>query len=173
MTKTKKIILIVIVSIAIVVAGIYLYNKKMHKDNNTPTNGTTTSDGINYAPPTKQEFDESQNRKKQAIDQVQNNSSNTAQNIVVSLSAANQDVPGGPLVIRSIVSGVESGKCTVTLGNSSKTYASDIINLGNYYGCAGVDIPASELSQGKTTLTLSVVSGAKTGKISQEVEIKK
>jgi hypothetical protein len=127
---------------------------------------------VQYTPATSTEQDEGQQIKQNLIDQANNPQKPTAK-IGISLSAANQDIPGGPLIIRSLVN-AKSGTCklTVASGSTVKTYSSEVVSLGTYYSCQGFDIPISDISDGKWQIKLYVSNTSASGEVTQEVEIK-
>lgn len=128
---------------------------------------------VNYSPATTTEQDEANKLKQDLIDKSNKPQTGTTK-IDVSLSAATQDVAGGPLVVRSMVS-TNSGTCILSLvkENVNKSYSAEIVNSGTYYSCKGFDIPVADLSSGKWQLKLSVTNGQAYGEVSQEVDIAK
>lgn len=144
---------------------INLYNKPVKvADSVKPINT------VNYSPPTPQEIEEGNQIKQNLIDSANSNSS--TKDVTVNLSAYSQDNKGGPLIIRTITS-AKNGTCTLVLSKSetTKSYSSQVINMGRYFGCDGFDIPASDLSNGKWQINLTVDSGDGKGSTRQEVEI--
>jgi len=128
---------------------------------------------INYEPVTNDEQNEGDNIKQQLIDQS-NKPQTQPSKIDISLSAASQDISGGPLIVRSLVN-VTTGNCKLVLTKDStkKEYSANIENTGTYNSCKGFDVPVSDLSSGKWQLKLTASSGQAYGEVSQEVEITK
>ena len=92
--------------------------------------------------------------------------------ITVTVSNASQDSSGGSLVVRTIVSSLETGTCKFELVGSSvnKSYVSKIEYMGTYFGC-NIDIPASDLSNGSYTLNIGVESGTHHGLSSVKLNV--
>ncbi len=128
---------------------------------------------VSYTPATTSEQDEA-NKLKQDLIEQSNKQQATTTKIDVSLSAANQDVAGGPLVVRSMVSAT-SGTCKLSLTKDgiNKEYSAEVVNTGTYYSCKGFDVPFADLSTGKWQLKLSATNGQANGETTQEVEITK
>lgn len=147
-----------------------LYSKPKLAISDTATKPVNT---VSYTPATTAEQDEASKTKQDLIDQSNKPQTSTTK-IDVSLSAANQDVAGGPLIIRSMLN-TTGGTCKITLTKDgiSKDYSAEIVNTGTYYGCKGFDIPVADLSSGKWQLKLSATNGQAYGEITQEVEITK
>ena len=128
---------------------------------------------VSYNPPTAQEEQQAQETKKQLLEQNQNVQPIPAGTINVSLSAATQDVPSGPLEVRAIIDGATTGTCTLSLSQNSnvKTFTANVIDLGTYFSCEGFSIPVSSLSAGKWNLALEVYNETAKGVANQEVSI--
>ena len=144
-----------------------------NSDTSQVTAGARPINDVSYTPATTTEQEEG-DRIKQNLIEESNKVPQTTSKINVSLSAATQDVAGGPLVVRSIVN-ASSGSCKLTLtqGSTKKELTSEVTNLGTYFSCGGFDIPTTELSNGKWQLNLSVTSPNAFGEVSQEVTITK
>lgn len=128
---------------------------------------------IAYSPATSVETEEGNQIKQALIDQANNPPAPTSK-VNVSLSAATQDVKGGPVIVRAIV-GTNSGTCSLILsqGSANRIYSSEVVNLGTYYGCKGFDIPVSDLESGQWQLSLKVTNGQSIGEANQIIEVKK
>lgn len=137
------------------------------------TTETRPVNDVRYTPATSAEQKEGDQIKQNLINES-NNPPAQATKITISLSAATQDIVGGPLVVRSIVSAT-SGTCKLTLsqGTIKKEYTNQVTNLGTYNSCNGFDIPATDLNPGKWKLNLSINNGQEYGEISQDVNITK
>jgi hypothetical protein len=128
---------------------------------------------IDYNPTSPADQDEANILKEDLL--ARSNSPKTAPTkINISLSAASQDVAGGPLIIRAILN-VTSGECKLVLNKNStiKEYSASIENNGTYNSCKGFDIPVKELDNGKWQIKLTATSGQAYGEVSTEVDIKK
>ena len=147
---------------------INLYQKSI----NAQTQPRPVND-ISYDPPTEQEQQQAQDTKKQLLEQNQNVQPIPAGTINVSLSAATQDVPGGPLEVRAIIDGATTGTCTLSLGQNGnvKTFTANVVNLGTYYSCEGFSVPVASLGAGNWQLELLVANQSAKGFITQEVTI--
>jgi hypothetical protein len=150
---------------------INLYNKPVTVTADSAPKPVNT---VDYSPATTTDQDEANNKLKQDLIDKSNKPQTSTTKIDVSLSAATQDVAGGPLVVRSMVS-TSSGTCnlTLTMGTVNKSYSAEIINSGTYYSCKGFDIPVADLSTGKWQLKLGATNGQAYGEVSQEVDITK
>lgn len=98
----------------------------------------------------------------------------TSKSIAITLAAAGQDYPGGPLVVSAIVNGTREGECMLTLSNESKNISkkASIISLGTYYACEEFSVDPSELEVGgRWSIKLDVTSGNNSGTVSQETEV--
>lgn len=147
---------------------INLYSKPIKDITNEPVRPVNS---VSYSTATNTETEEGNQIKQSLIDQA-NNPPKQMSSIDISLSAAIQDIKGGPLIVRAIVKS-SSGTCTLLLsqGTINKEYSAEIINLGTYYGCNGFDIPASDLGNGQWQLKLKVSNGQATGEAAQKVEV--
>jgi hypothetical protein len=126
---------------------------------------------VKYEPATTTEQEEGQRRKQELINQYNNPEKQDSINIT--LSAATQDEPGGPIIVRALVDGTTSGTCTLTLTSGAKTITkTDVIsNAGTYYTCKGFSVAKSEVSNGNWNLKLVVENETKTGEASQKIEV--
>jgi len=149
---------------------INLYNKPfVTTADSTPKPVNTVS----YTPATSSDQDEASKLKEDLMERS-NNPQASPTKIDISLSAANQDVSGGPLIVRSLVN-VPTGECKLVLTKDGvkKEYSATIENTGTYNRCKGFDVPVSDLSTGKWQLKLTASSGQAYGEVSQEVEVLK
>ena len=149
---------------------INLYNKPVTATANSAPKPVNT---VDYSPATTTDQDEASRLKQDLIDKS-NKPQTTTTKIEVSLSAATQDVAGGPLVVRSLLN-TTGGTCKLTLTKEgiNKEYSAEIVNTGTYYGCKGFDVPVTDLSTGKWQLKLSANNGQAYGEVSQEADITK
>lgn len=176
--KLPKIILVSVSAILLICLLLFILEKtKVINLYTKPVSPTATNtprpvNDVAYTPATTPEQDEGNQIKQNIIDESNKKPTNPS-TISVTLSAANQDNPGGPLIVRAMISGATSGTCNLTLTQSStiKKYSAKVVNLGTYYGCEGFSVPFSEISVGKWQLNLSVDNGTINGNTSQEVQI--
>ena len=107
---------------------------------------------------------------------TQDNGASTAtqaSSIGIVFSVANQDFNGGPVNIKTILSGVDGGTCTVTLTKEAITITkfANIILKSTFYGCDGFTIPYTELSPGSWNLNLMVSQNDKSNSFSKTVNV--
>ncbi len=175
-TKFGKIIYFSAIGLLFVGFAVLLLEKSQITDlYSKPVQVTATERPVNdidYSPPTKEQQQEADQTKQQLIEQS-NSTSPLPETISITLSAAGQDVNGGPLIVRSLVMGTTTGSCTLTLTKEgvTKEYSNQVTNLGTYYGCEGFNIPVSDLAAGTWQLTLKANNGNLNGSTSQEVVI--
>lgn len=177
--KLARITLVLSATLLIVFFGLVLLEKNnviklfTNNDSASPTQEIKPVNNVSYEPATTTEQEEGDRIKQNLIDES-NKPPEQNTKINISLSAATQDVAGGPLIVRSIVN-ANAGTCKLTLtqGSTKKEYTNEVTNLGTYYSCDGFDIPASDLSAGQWKLNLSVTNGQAYGEVSQEVNITK
>lgn len=178
-SKLAKISLILSATVLVAFFGLVLLEKNnvtkffTNSDTSQGTAGARPINDVAYTPATTTEQTEGDRIKQNLIDESNKPPQQTTK-ITISLSAATQDVTGGPLIVRSIV-GTTSGTCKLMLtqGSTRKEYTNEVTNLGTYNSCNGFDIPATDLSAGKWKLSLSVTNGQVYGEVSQEVNISK
>lgn len=164
------------------VAGVASWYYLAHRHHNaattttSSTSATTTSqsqpqatNSVNYNPPTPSEQQQQQDTKSQILqqDQTRNNPPSNAE-ITVTLSRANQGGTGLPLNIRTIISGTNTGTCTVTLtkdGQPTVTKTFPITFQATYATCQQSDIAASTFStNGDWALSITASNGTTTSK---------
>jgi hypothetical protein len=175
---TKKIVSISLIIVLVALFAI-LFVEKIGVTNfyTKPSSNTPVVRPVNdvkYVPATSTEQEEGEKIKEEAKNQINQPASN-ASSISVSLTAANQDVTGGPLIVQAIISGATNGTCKLTTAqnNSNKTYTANVVNLGTYYGCDGFSVPFSDLNPGSVTTLLEVTnSQGGYGKAQQQAEVK-
>ena len=141
--------------------------KKPVPDEVRPTND------VDYSP-AKPEDNTQINKSKESEKSVSNNEVNLSEPISITLSAARQDSPGGPLVVLVLVHNSVSGECITTVSNSiiEKVYRKNIESAGNYFNCQPLSIPMSELSAGTWQVNVVVTEGDRKGEAEQSVEVK-
>jgi hypothetical protein len=173
--KLNKILpIIVIVIFGTLFIGVVLEKTGVTDFYSKPKVETVTPRPVNdvkYEPATTTEQEEGQRRKQELIDKY--NEPEKQDSISVTLSAAGQDEPGGPVIVRALIDGTTSGTCTLTLTSSTNTVTktATVSNAGTYYMCKGFSVPKSEVSNGSWDLKLVVETGTKTGEASQTIEV--
>jgi hypothetical protein len=126
---------------------------------------------VSYSPASTNEQQEGDALKQELINSS-NKSANTG-NIIVNFSAATQDTPGGPVIVKALINGTAAGSCKLVMSKDGieKTYNASVTNLGTYYGCDGFSVPVSDLSIGSWKATLIVTNGSSSGSAEQQVEV--
>ncbi|HRF28121.1 MAG TPA: hypothetical protein PL051_00560 [Candidatus Saccharibacteria bacterium] len=153
-TSKRNIILIVLGAVLLIALGIaaYLYF--------TPKTATTEPDTTNYAPPTSEETKQGQDIKKQIVEEdLSKNEQADTPKKTFSQQITTAEKTDGTLYVRNEIAGVyQSGTCTLTLVNGSKTVkkTAGVQALAKTSTCKGFNIPVSELSSGTWDLILSV-----------------
>ena len=123
-----------------------------------------TTNGINYAPPTEQEVDTSQDAKRNAP-----NDSKAATNVSVGISYAGKSQDGASIEINAYTTSVieGTGTCTATLTKGPDTFTAStkaFIDASSTI-CEPVIIPLSQFgSEGVWKLLVTYESGDHTGK---------
>ena len=126
---------------------------------------------VSYTPASSTEQQEGDALKQQLINE--SNKPANSQSISVNFSAANQDVAGGPVIIKALINGTTTGTCKLIMAKdgTEKTYTALVTNLGTYYGCDGFSVPVSDLSAGSWRVLLTVTSGSSGGSAEQQIEV--
>ena len=126
---------------------------------------------VSYTPASSTEQQEGEALKQQLINE--SNKPANSQSISVNFSAANQDVAGGPVIIKALINGTATGTCKLIMAKdgTEKTYTALVTNLGTYYGCDGFSVPVSDLSAGSWKALLTVISGSSSGSAEQQIEV--
>jgi hypothetical protein len=168
MTKNRKLAQILLVTASIILIGVFavvvLEKNNVTKlfTNQEPAQQATEPRPVNsvsYSPTSTTEQQEGDALKQELI----NNSNKPAKpgNITISFSAATQDTPGGPVIVKALINGATTGSCKLVMSKNGieKTYNASVTNLGTYYGCDGFSVPVSDLSNGNWKATLTVTNG--------------
>ncbi len=130
-------------------------------------------DGVNYGPPTDEEVENSQDAKKDIIDEEDTENEQTGDLKQVNIGVSHSDVIDDNLEVRAFVSGVVegTGTCTATL---SKTGSQTVSKSGSAFvnastsQCRPILIPLSEFDQtGDWILVVSYKSSTSTGESEQ------
>jgi hypothetical protein len=153
-------------------AGAWYWSAKQEK-----TLGPDQLPGVNYDPATEQDNKDIEERKnaddpKDTSDSV----SPTAPDdptIGITLAAAGQDYPRGPVIARTVLSNATKGTCKLTLAKDAVKIerSAQIILQGNYYTCEGFDVAYGDVSPGSWKLTLAVTTDKGTNKVERDVEV--
>ena len=126
---------------------------------------------VSYTPASSTEQQEGDALKQELIND--SNKPVNSQGLSVNLSAANQDVAGGPVIVKALINGANNGTCKLIMvkDGTEKTYTALVTNLGTYYGCDGFSVPVSDLSAGSWKALLTVISDSSSGSAEQQIEV--
>jgi hypothetical protein len=129
----------------------------------------TKVNSVDFSPATEAEKPTNDQKKQ---DTTGSTTQNPAQAISITLSAAAQDVTGGPVIIRTILENTTAGNCVITLSKDAnvKTYNSKITWQGNYYSC-NYDVPYADLTNGNWQLKIIATQDTKQGTASAVVKV--
>ncbi len=184
--KNKKLFIISVAAASLLLAGGVGYTL-MHKtpgnENTRPGSGQANSprpvNSVDYSAPSDSDKKAQDAQKDQIIKQQgQNSGTPTNSNLSVSISRASQAGAGQALNIRTIITGLTSGICQVTLTQPGQTTISKSYNISyqaTYAACQEADIPASDFPVG-SDWTLQIVAkndSSQSPPASQTVSIKK
>jgi len=169
----KKIILLVVGLLIVGGAGAFgLYQSQ--KANKTAASADTAAKPINtvdYNPPTADEQKQQEDTKTDVIkknDDTTNPTPPTDSSISLTISRVNQGGKGLPVNVRTIITGTNSGTCTVTLTRSGQTTITKtfpIIVQATYSTCQQADIAASDFSaDGDWNYSVTATNGTSTSK---------
>lgn len=160
----------IIIPILLVLEKTNVINLYSPKEPSATQQPTST---IDYSPPTSAEMADESIKQQDSGGNAATSNQTPDGTIGIILSAAGQDYKGGPVVIRTILANTNSGTCTITMQKQSitKTYSTEITWQGNYYSCAGFDVPYADLSPGTWGMTVNVVQGNNLGTTSQDVVV--
>lgn len=150
----KKFILVAAVLVVIGGAGAYgLYiSRKANNVANSADTAMKPTNTVDYNPPTADEQKQQEDTKTDVIKQNDAKNSPTPPedtSISLTISRINQGDKGLPLNVRTIITGTNSGTCTVTMtknGQTTITKTFPIIVQATYSTCQQADIAASEFS---------------------------
>lgn len=132
---------------------------------------TRPVNSVDYSPATSSEQPTEEQKKQDSS--IQASTPKPSQPINITLSAATQDNPGGPIVVRTILSNANGGNCTITLTKEAtvKTYTTEIIWTGTYYSC-NKDIPFADISTGTWQLKVVANQNNNQGSATETVVVK-
>ena len=180
MQKNRKLAQLSLVIASFVLAGVFTLiilekNNVTKFFTNTPIaeqpSETRPVNTVSYTPASSTEQQEGDALKQQLINE--SNKPANSQSISVNFSAANQDVAGGPVIVKALINGANNGTCKLIMvkDGTEKTYTASVTNLGTYYGCDGFSVPVSDLSAGSWKALLTVTSGGSSGSTEQQIEV--
>ncbi len=180
MPKNRKLAQLSLVIASLLLVGVFtliLLEKNNVTKFFTNTQNTEESVGpqpvntVSYTPASSTEQQEGEALKQQLINE--SNRPANSQSISVNFSAANQDVVGGPVIIKALINGATNGTCKLVMvkDGTEKTYTASVTNLGTYYGCDGFSVPVSDISAGSWKVLLTVTSGGSSGSTEQVIEV--
>lgn len=167
---SRKTSFILVILIVVICAMFFTYTIYSSREETTPKQPTDVTKQA-LSPVSDEEIRANDLSKKQAI--AENNSQQKNQDqtkLTLFANMIGQDNPKGPLVIRTQVGGVSTGLCEYEIQQPQKKYTNQLINNGTSYAC-NIDIPATDLQPGKTTVSVTITSGAKNANTSQDTEI--
>lgn len=142
----------------------YLHQRIVRSTTTTVPAHTTSSqqNTVNYGPPTDQQKQESTDQKQKAVDENTPSQSTppTDTSIHVSISRDGQTGAGQPLNVRTLITGISNGTCTITLTKDGqptiiKTFT--VVYQATSATCQNADIPISSFST-SGAWSLSVVA---------------
>ena len=154
-SKDKKRFVIILTIVIIGAVGLaYLWFRSTAGNKSvSPTSGVTETRKVNdvdYSPPTDEDKKQQAQQKDEVIQQA-TGGTHTTDSITVSISRATQSGAGQPLVIRTIVGGLSSGTCDVTLtrsGQATVVKTFEIAAEATYSTCTSAQIPVSSFPTG-------------------------
>lgn len=175
-SKKQKYIIISVLLIVLLIGTVgsytYFFTDIFRKsDSNTPSplEGRTL-DGINNAPATEEQANGGESAKKDlAASETQQPS--PVGNLSVDLTAFKKN--NGEVRVTANIQNVtlSSGTCnlSITKGDATKTYQSDITAVAGYSTCKGFDIPG--LDSGTWQIRIDIVSNEQKGSSTTSIEV--
>lgn len=167
----KKIIVLALGLLVVGAAGAFgLYqSQKANKVASSADTAVKPPNTVDYNPPTPQQQQQQEDTKTDILKQDQTNPTPPTESpISVTISRINQGGQGLPLNVRTIITGANSGTCTVELtrsGEPTVTKTFPIIVQATYATCQQADIAASEFSvSGDWNYSITAASGTSTSK---------
>lgn len=173
--KNKRATIIVILATLALLVGVValVYSQKWWPFNGP---GNFIIDGVNYGPPTEEEIQNSQNAKKDIIEEEDESNDSTDGLKTVNIGVSYSEVNNGNVEVRAFVSGVieGTGACTATLtkaGAQTVTKSVEAFVDASTSQCKPIFIPVSEFDQsGEWILVVSYKSPTSSGE-SEEITI--
>ncbi len=174
----KKILLGVGLGVLVIIGVLFILEKK--DIINLPFIGkdpeTTSSDDINYAPPTEQDKQENDQLKENLGDTNKpgNSSTTTSSGQAVTPTIVDATQYGNDIEVRAFIPGIveEGGTCTVTLTKGAESIKRDSAGIANTSDtqCSAFVIPRSAFSSaGDWSAVVSYKSGAHQGSSTTKV----
>jgi hypothetical protein len=172
MKKIKKlriftILGFIVILVLVVIVGLNHRNENKNSNINISNKSNTTVKSTALPVAT--------NSNSSAKDAANNNTSSDVANsdkVGISLNAAGQDYAGGPILLKSQITGLDSGSCTaeMTNNNTVKNFSSNITLVGNFYSC-NITIPNTDLYPGNWNLTFTVQNNTKYNSINRSITV--
>lgn len=147
------------------------YNKPI---NQPQASNTRAINDIQYTPADPTDNDTTNQQKADGtLDQIAQPSTSGSP-ISVILTAAGQDVVGGPVVVKVLLTDVNNGTCDVQMSKDGniKNYSASVTNAGTYYTCDGFEVPFEDLELGSWKIKVTVTSNDRSGTAEQTIEVK-
>ena len=161
--KTAIIVSIIILLIASLVIGYYVWFRPDQKNDITndsiDTNSTTNNE----------KTDQSTHNREAEKDPVQNDSDTIDQTSLSGYITAKNIVNENLQIRLQIEQYLTSGTCKITIGNYSEQV--NVISNPSSSTCSGWDIPINKLRKGTQNIIIEIISGDNTLTISDEVTI--
>lgn len=139
------------------------------------TDGSRPVNDVRYTPSDPTDNDSINEQKESGAINEQPTTPEQGAPVSIVLTAAGQDDPGGPVVVKVLLTDLTTGECTINMSKDeiTKEYTSSVTNAGTYYNCNNTDIPLSDLSAGTWLLTATVSSNGRIGSVNKIVEVNK
>lgn len=165
----KKPIIAVVVLLILTGVGGYCFYQSQQPNNSIGSSKIRPQNTVDYNPDTGAKQQQKEDTKSEIIkknEQTKEDTtsiSNSSSNINITLSRANQGGSGLPLNIRTIITGITSGNCSVVLTRDgqptiSKTFP--IVAEATYATCQQADIAAADFGvSGEWKLSITATSG--------------
>lgn len=171
--KSKKLLPAALVLIVIAAGAFFFLEKRgithfygVGKNPVETTDGRGVND-VDYSPATTTDNEDIEAKKESG--EIANNPAAPTKDTAITISfiASAQDSSQGPLVIRALLGGVTDGTCTLTLDQNGAmtTKSAPVQQQNTTFGCAGFDVPFTEIKTGEVKIRLSVET--KDGRINE------
>lgn len=174
MNKRRNIAILAI-AIALITVGGLVY-KKHYDATHYKGDPTQRLPGVNYDPATARDNKDINDKKMSGeLDSHADASHSQDGAITVTLVAAGQDDPQGPVVVRTMLGGIKAGSCTLTLTKDGNTITrvGKVIAQNYYYVCEGFNVEYKDLRPGDWDLKLIVAdANGKTGEARAKATVK-
>jgi hypothetical protein len=167
-SSSKKTIIIAAIALLAIAAMVAFFVINSQRNSSVDSQGIQPVNTVDYESPTTEE-QQTQEQKKQEIIEEQTKDGNPppeeTSDISVTITRADQYLPGQPLNVRTVITGATSGTCEITLTKAGqptiqKTF--DLVFEATSSMCKDADIAMAEFSEGGDwSLTVVAKSGGK------------